>query len=49
MREFETRSLTAAASGTLAPAYETFPLSRAADAHEALENRRTAGKVLLIP
>jgi len=28
---------------------EEFPLSRAADAHRALESRRTTGKVLLIP
>ena len=26
-----------------------FPLARAADAHEALEGRKTTGKVLLIP
>jgi NADPH2:quinone reductase len=28
---------------------EEFPLARAADAHRALEGRRTTGKVLLIP
>ena len=27
----------------------TFPLAEAADAHRALEGRRTTGKVLLIP
>jgi NADPH2:quinone reductase len=27
----------------------TFPLARAAEAHRALEGRRTTGKVLLIP
>jgi NADPH2:quinone reductase len=28
---------------------ETFPLSRAAEAHRALESRRTVGKILLVP
>jgi NADPH2:quinone reductase len=28
---------------------EEYPLARAADAHRALEGRRTTGKVLLVP
>jgi NADPH2:quinone reductase len=42
--------LDAAAAGTLhARIDRTFPLADAADAHRALEGRRTTGKVLLIP
>jgi NADPH2:quinone reductase len=42
--------LDAAAAGTLhARIDRTFPLAEAADAHRALEGRKTTGKVLLIP
>ncbi|CAM5730492.1 Zinc-binding dehydrogenase OS=Streptomyces tendae OX=1932 GN=F3L20_30120 PE=4 SV=1 [Streptomyces tendae] len=49
MRTLETRALAQAAEGRLTPAVQRFPLSRAADAHRALENRRTTGKVVLEP
>jgi NADPH2:quinone reductase len=49
MRTLETRSLAEAAVGRLTPAVQRFPLSRAADAHRALENRGTTGKVVLEP
>jgi NADPH2:quinone reductase len=45
----ETRALAAAAEGRLVPAFQTFPLSKAAQAHAALENRETTGKVVLVP
>ncbi len=35
--------------GPAHPAVQRFPLSRAADAHRALENRVTTGKVVLEP
>jgi NADPH2:quinone reductase len=42
--------LGAAASGALGVRVgATFPLDQAADAHRALEGRRTTGKVLLLP
>ncbi|MGW4793297.1 zinc-binding dehydrogenase [Nonomuraea sp. NPDC004297] len=46
---YEVRALAAAAEGTLVPQVQAFPLARAADAHAALESRRTTGKVVLIP
>lgn len=49
MRTLELRSLAEAAAGRLTPAVRRFPLSRAADAHRALENRGTTGKVVLEP
>ncbi|WP_225653804.1 zinc-binding dehydrogenase [Streptomyces pseudogriseolus] len=49
MRTLETRALAEAAEGRLTPAVQRFPLSRAADAHRALENRGTTGKVVLEP
>jgi NADPH2:quinone reductase len=45
----EARALAAAAEGSLAPAFQTFPLSQAAAAHAALETRATTGKVVLVP
>ncbi|MFG1700290.1 zinc-binding dehydrogenase [Nonomuraea sp. NPDC049309] len=45
----QARALAAAADGTLVPAVQTFPLEQAAQAHAALESRRTTGKVVLIP
>ncbi|MYW04125.1 zinc-binding dehydrogenase [Streptomyces sp. SID3343] len=47
MRELVTRSLEAAAAGRLVPTITRFPLSRAADAHAALEAREAEGKVVL--
>jgi NADPH2:quinone reductase len=42
-------ALAAAAAGTLRPVIgQTFPLERAADAHAAIESRRTLGKTLLV-
>ncbi|PRY33762.1 zinc-binding dehydrogenase [Umezawaea tangerina] len=50
LREFEEKSLAAAASGRLTPVVSsTFPLAEAARAHRALENRETVGKVVLKP
>ncbi len=49
LREFEEKSLAAAAAGDLAPAVQRFPLSDAAAAHTALEAGATTGKVVLIP
>lgn len=49
LRPLETRALAAAADGTLVPAVTRFPLKDAAAAHEALENRSTTGKVVLVP
>jgi NADPH2:quinone reductase len=44
------QALTAAATGSLRPVIgQTFPLSRAAEAHAAIEARATVGKTLLIP
>jgi NADPH2:quinone reductase len=46
----ESEALAAAADGTRVPwVGSTFPLSRAADAHAALEQRQTTGKVVLLP
>ncbi len=49
LRELETKALAAVASGELVPAVQRFALARAAEAHTALENRATTGKVVLIP
>ncbi|MGI5488979.1 zinc-binding dehydrogenase [Microtetraspora malaysiensis] len=43
------RAIRAAADGVLQPLITRYPLSRAGDAHADLENRRTAGKIVLIP
>jgi hypothetical protein len=43
------RVIRAAADGVLEPLITRYPLSRASDAHADLENRRTAGKIVLIP
>lgn len=46
----EAEALTAAADGTRVPwVGSTFPLERAAEAHAALEQRATTGKVVLLP
>ncbi|MEU6168519.1 zinc-binding dehydrogenase [Streptomyces tanashiensis] len=49
IRTLELAALDAAATGTLRPAVHRFPLAEAAEAHRALENRGTTGKVVLIP
>ncbi|MFF8972419.1 zinc-binding dehydrogenase [Streptomyces sp. NPDC014995] len=49
LRTLELRALTEAAAGRLTPAVHRFPLSAAAAAHRALEDRRTIGKVVLEP
>jgi len=49
LRDLETRSLAEAAAGRLVPHVTTFPLADAAAAHRALEERRTTGKVVLVP
>lgn len=50
VRPLEERALAAAARGELTPVVSaTFPLARAADAHQALESRATIGKVVLKP
>ncbi len=47
LRPLEERALAAAADGSLTPLLTRFPLAEAAAAHEALEARRTVGKVVL--
>jgi NADPH2:quinone reductase len=50
LRELETAALAAAAEGRLVPRVGSrFPLAEAAEAHRALETRRTTGKVVLVP
>ncbi|MER7011995.1 zinc-binding dehydrogenase [Saccharopolyspora sp. NPDC000359] len=50
MRALEDEALAALADGSLEPLVgPPFPLSQAAAAHEALENRQTYGKVVLVP
>lgn len=49
IRTLETRALAEAAAGRLRPAVQRHPLAKAAEAHRALETRRTIGKVVLIP
>ncbi|NEA67140.1 zinc-binding dehydrogenase [Streptomyces sp. SID12488] len=49
LRTLELRALTEAATGRLTPAVHRFPLTEAATAHRALENRATTGKVVLEP
>ncbi|MFJ7127339.1 zinc-binding dehydrogenase [Streptomyces sp. NPDC098101] len=49
VRNLELAALAAAADGALRPAVHRFPLAEAAEAHRALENRGTTGKVVLIP
>ena len=49
VRDLEAAALAALAEGRLIPLLTRFPLAEAAAAHEALESRRTIGKVVLIP
>lgn len=49
IRELETIALGRAADGIWKPLITRFPLAEAAAAHQALTDRRTQGKVVLIP
>ncbi|MCD0445170.1 zinc-binding dehydrogenase [Glycomyces sp. A-F 0318] len=49
LRALEERSLAELAAGRLRPAVQAFPLAEAAEAHRAMENRGTTGKVVLVP
>ncbi|GHJ44455.1 oxidoreductase [Catellatospora sp. TT07R-123] len=49
LRELEEQALREAAEGRLTPLIAEFPLADAAAAHRALEDRRTVGKVVLLP
>ncbi|MFD9906179.1 zinc-binding dehydrogenase [Streptomyces sp. NPDC059063] len=49
LRRLQERALAEAANGTLVPAVTTFPLRDAAAAHTALLDRKTVGKVVLVP
>ncbi len=49
MRDLETRALAEAAAGRLVPLVTRFPLAEAAEAHAAVEGRRTVGKTVLVP
>ncbi|MEU6678128.1 zinc-binding dehydrogenase [Streptomyces sp. NPDC046853] len=49
IRTLELAALAEAAKGHFTPAVQRYPLSKAATAHADLENRRTTGKVVLIP
>jgi NADPH2:quinone reductase len=49
LRDFEDAALAAAAEGRLTPLITRFPLAEAAAAHQALEDRATTGKVVLVP
>ncbi|WP_020384778.1 zinc-binding dehydrogenase [Kribbella catacumbae] len=49
LRALETAALQESSEGRWAPLVTRFPLAKAADAHRALENRETVGKVVLIP
>ncbi|MFF1712827.1 zinc-binding dehydrogenase [Streptomyces sp. NPDC058268] len=49
IRTLELAALTEAAKGHFTPAVQRYPLAQAAAAHADLENRRTTGKVVLIP
>ncbi|PSJ26658.1 oxidoreductase [Streptosporangium nondiastaticum] len=49
MRRLEAAALADAAAGRVTPLVTRFPLAEAAEAHRALETRKTVGKVVLIP
>ncbi|TDQ01012.1 zinc-binding dehydrogenase [Labedaea rhizosphaerae] len=48
-RELAAQALAEATAGRWVPAVQAFPLASAAEAHQALEERRTSGKVVLLP
>ena len=49
LRDLEEQALAAAADGRLVPLVQRFALAQAAAAHEAIENRATIGKTVLVP
>jgi NADPH2:quinone reductase len=49
LRTLETAALNESIEGHWTPLLTKYPLAKAADAHRALENRETVGKVVLIP
>lgn len=49
LRSLETEALAEGAAGRLIALTQEYPLAEAADAHRALEERRTVGKVVLTP
>ncbi|MEV6414881.1 zinc-binding dehydrogenase [Kribbella sp. NPDC051718] len=49
LRALEAEALKQSIEGNWTPLLTKYPLSKAADAHRALENRETVGKVVLIP
>jgi NADPH2:quinone reductase len=49
LRALEAAALQESVEGRWAPLLTQYPLAKAADAHRALENRETVGKVVLIP
>lgn len=49
LRGLEIAALAEAIDGRWKPLTTRFPLAKAADAHQALENRETTGKVVLVP
>lgn len=49
LRSLESAALAAVAEGHVRPQFHAFPLAAAAAAHEAIEGRRSRGKVVLIP
>lgn len=49
IRTLETRALAAAADSTVRPLIDPYPLTEAWRAHEAIEQRRSLGKVVLVP
>ncbi|MDX6279504.1 MAG: NADPH:quinone reductase [Kribbellaceae bacterium] len=49
LRALEAKALHETIEGHWTPLLTKYPLSKAADAHRALENRETVGKVVLIP
>lgn len=49
LRKLEIEALELGASGAIAPLVDAYPLAEAAAAHRAIQERRTAGKVILVP